>query len=264
MAHSRWRLARIDPKKLETRRSRKWGYVMRGREASNYDGVVAEYASLDPWAAPSGIASRDGSWPMPAFGSPRPTLPRGHLRMIDGNHRADAGKITGVPVLVFVPADEYDGDNVRPSSKRRSAVRNSGMLRIAVNDDNPREIVFAARRDGGPVSTLVLKQAGRTDCGDDVVALRRRLRERPAKVWTIADVDVPMVVQREGIGTALYVAALRFAADNLDGIVVPHTHAGGVTSEAAHATWNRVRRLPGVESEGCAAYWSGSTSGAAR
>lgn len=73
---------------------------MRGREASNYDGVVAEYASLDPWAAPPGIASRDGSWPMPAFGSPRPTLPRGHFRMIDGNHRADAGKITGVPVLV--------------------------------------------------------------------------------------------------------------------------------------------------------------------
>lgn len=124
VAHPRWRLARIDPKKLETRRGRKWGYVMRGREASNYDGVVAEYASLDPWAAPPGIASRDGSWPLPAFGSPRPTLPRGHFRMIDGNHRADAGKVTGVPVLVFVPAEEIDSGNVRHAARRRSAAAN--------------------------------------------------------------------------------------------------------------------------------------------
>lgn len=161
VAHPRWRLVRIDPKKLETRRSRKWGYVMRGREASNYDGVVAEYASLDPWAAPPGIASRDGSWPLPAFGSPRPTLPRGHFRMIDGNHRADAGKITGVPVLVFVPAEEIDGGNVRDVAMRRRAARNgsrasSRIVRRSVRNHDvvlSMPVVLTEEWDDGTVVT---------------------------------------------------------------------------------------------------------------
>lgn len=95
-------------------------------------------------------------------------------------------------------------------------------MKVSVDDDNPREIVFTARRDRENVGTLVLKPVGRADCMDDVYALRRRLPNRPSKVWTIADVDVPRALQREGIGTFLYVAALRFAAENLDGIVVPH------------------------------------------
>lgn len=99
---------------------------MRGREASSYDADVVEYAARDPWSAPPGIASRGGTLPPPAFGSPRPTLPRGHFRMIDGNHRADAGKITGVPVLVFVPAEEIDGGIVRDVAMRRRAAASNG------------------------------------------------------------------------------------------------------------------------------------------